>query len=131
MTKCSSGQRQDFAPGWESEKSLTFLACLFNAVWTWQNEALFERNSSLNGILYKLNSSVKEFWASREGKEVGGSNYNSSSLSIVWKPPVKDGVKINVDAAHREDGSAEALVARDCWKRSAFGLQTFGCLISL
>lgn len=66
----------------------------------------------MDGIIFSLDNSICEFWASREEKKAYAINC-SSSLSNIWKPPLEGWVKVDVDASHGESGSIAAFVARD------------------
>ncbi|KAF3437424.1 hypothetical protein FNV43_RR20177 [Rhamnella rubrinervis] len=97
--------------GLEKETLTIGLACLFYYTWNYRNEVVYGGKRSLIGFANLLSERIAEFSSARtSGDATIG---HAEGMKENWKPPPKNWLKANTDAAFKDGNAAFALVLRD------------------
>ncbi|KAF3448955.1 hypothetical protein FNV43_RR09675 [Rhamnella rubrinervis] len=102
--------------GWTSNMDkadlLSFGATLLYTIWKVRCEFFFEGEINLYQIIRSFNCSV-EYYAEIGKKKEQPIAYAEESSSMIWRPPQRDFIKVNVDAMFVKANAAAAMVVRD------------------
>ncbi|KAF3432149.1 hypothetical protein FNV43_RR26888 [Rhamnella rubrinervis] len=80
-------------------------------VWQARCVLFFEGKLNMYKLVSRFNVALEEFSLDKVGED--GKGYPASvSSQIKWRPPPLEWIKVNVDVAYSEKGSAAAMVVR-------------------
>ncbi|KAF3436812.1 hypothetical protein FNV43_RR19565 [Rhamnella rubrinervis] len=98
----------------ESKQEIQIFWAIF-FYWVWKARCMFFFEGKLNllGLIKQFNAALEEFIMLKATEKQRCSAASSSSNSVRWIPPPTGWIKVNVNAAHSERGSAAAMVVRN------------------
>lgn len=98
-------------PTLDHDKFLNFVAVLMEQTWWFKNLIKFEQQiTSWDELSAKINKTTEDYWNANIRRKIK----RSFNLSLsIWKPPKKDWIKFNFDAAFSDGVATLAYIARD------------------
>ncbi|XP_016177831.1 uncharacterized protein LOC107620131 [Arachis ipaensis] len=114
----------------DQEKILCKLGCVCWCIWKERNQHIFQQSQvKPEKVIFASEHLAVEFYNAIEkinNENRSGGGRSTEKKRVTWRPPPKDWLKVNTDAAfHRETGmAASAVVARDWRGKIVSGLTT-------